>query len=224
MVRIPIWIQRVDQVYGRIYKPYDSIIFFSVIAEDGVVIRANWSDLVIGMGLIDVQSIDSDSALAIAERNGGSTFRDQFPACTIRAHLSGLYERDFSGSIWWIRYQDGTNVKNISVNALTSNLFYFTSVRENKNSKLPLNPKVYQNYPDPFNPSTTITFFLAKSSQTKITVYDLLGQPIETLIDDDRPPGNYQVQFNGTHYSAGVYFYRFQAETYSETKKLVLLK
>jgi len=81
-----------------------------------------------------------------------------------------------------------------------------------------------QNYPNPFNPSTTIQFNLPKASSVVLKVYDLLGQEIETLINEKRPAGKYQVRWTANDLPSGIYFYRLQAGEFVETKKLILQK
>jgi parallel beta-helix repeat protein len=81
-----------------------------------------------------------------------------------------------------------------------------------------------QNYPNPFNASTTIRFILPESQYVQLTIYDLLGRQVRTLIDEHKPPGSYTVSFNASGLSSGVYFYRLQAGEMVETKRMVLLK
>ncbi|MFZ0452248.1 MAG: T9SS type A sorting domain-containing protein [Ignavibacteriaceae bacterium] len=90
----------------------------------------------------------------------------------------------------------------------------------NKNLKFSL----YQNYPNPFNPITVIEFTVAKRQLVSIKVYDLLGREIATLVNEEKPGGNYKVEFDGSKFTSGIYFYRMQAGTFFETKKLILLK
>lgn len=81
-----------------------------------------------------------------------------------------------------------------------------------------------QNYPNPFNAQTTISFALSNESHVKIQVYNVLGQEISTLVDEDRPAGDNQVVWNANAVTSGVYFYRIQADNLTETKRMVLLK
>jgi len=92
--------------------------------------------------------------------------------------------------------------------------------------KIPHNYALRQNYPNPFNPGTTIMYSVSKSSLVTIKVYDVLGNEIETLVNEEKKPGNYSVQLTAgiIQLSSGVYFYRMQAGNFSETKKLVFLK
>jgi hypothetical protein len=81
-----------------------------------------------------------------------------------------------------------------------------------------------QNYPNPFNSTTTINYSVAKRSVVSIKIFDILGREIQTLVDEEKSPGNYNVKFNGNNLPSGVYFYRLRAGAFSETKKLILLK
>lgn len=80
------------------------------------------------------------------------------------------------------------------------------------------------NYPNPFNPETKISFNVAKESFVKITVFDVLGKTVAVLADSKYAEGNYSVNFNASNLNSGVYFYRFETEYASETKKIVLVK
>ena len=96
---------------------------------------------------------------------------------------------------------------------------------------IPPDYKLYQNYPNPFNPTTTIKYSIpvktrhgASLQRVTLKVYDLLGREIETLVNEEKLPGNYEVKFDGSNLTSGVYFYRLQAGSFSETKKFVLMK
>ncbi|UCC78985.1 MAG: right-handed parallel beta-helix repeat-containing protein [Candidatus Zixiibacteriota bacterium] len=89
---------------------------------------------------------------------------------------------------------------------------------------LPENISLLQNYPNPFNAATTIEFILPEAVNVNVTVYDLLGRKIHTVIDDYRQPGFHSIDFDGSGFSSGVYFYRLRAGDMVETKRMVLLK
>ena len=84
--------------------------------------------------------------------------------------------------------------------------------------------KLENNYPNPFNPSTKIRYSVPQSSNVTIKVFDILGNEIETLVSEEKPAGEYEVELNGTGLPSGVYFYQLRAGSYLETKKMVLLK
>jgi len=91
-------------------------------------------------------------------------------------------------------------------------------------SELPDEFRLMQNYPNPFNPSTTIKYELPKFSLARLSVYDILGREVSLLVNERRGAGVYEVTFNGSNLSSGVYFCRLQAGDFVATKRLLLLK
>ena len=91
-------------------------------------------------------------------------------------------------------------------------------------SKVPVSYKLDQNYPNPFNPSTTINFSIPKESIVSLKIYNILGQEVKTLVSENKAPGNYNVRFNASELSSGVYFYSLRAGNYYQVKKMMLLK
>ncbi len=81
-----------------------------------------------------------------------------------------------------------------------------------------------QNYPNPFNPSTRIKYQVAINSQVSLKVYDVLGDEVATLVNEEKPAGSYEVEFDASHLSSGVYFYKLQAGSFVETRKIILLR
>lgn len=81
-----------------------------------------------------------------------------------------------------------------------------------------------QNYPNPFNPSTKIDFALPKDGNVKIVLFDLSGKEISTLVNENRVAGYYNVQFNASNLSSGIYFYSIISNGYTATKKMSLIK
>jgi hypothetical protein len=81
-----------------------------------------------------------------------------------------------------------------------------------------------QSYPNPFNPSTTISFNLPSKSFVSLKIYDLIGREVATLVSEKLSAGNHSRQWNAANMASGIYFYRLQADLFAETKKLVLLK
>ena len=81
-----------------------------------------------------------------------------------------------------------------------------------------------QNFPNPFNPSTTITYELPKTSQVSLMVYDILGREVAVLVNERSEAGVHEVRFDGSNLASGVYFYRLQAGTYVQTRKLLLVR
>ncbi len=81
-----------------------------------------------------------------------------------------------------------------------------------------------QNYPNPFNPKTIINFDLPAGSLTTLKVYDVLGNELGQLVNEVLNAGSYRVEWDGSNYPSGVYFYKIESSDYTETRKMVLLK
>jgi len=91
-------------------------------------------------------------------------------------------------------------------------------------NEIPKEFKLIQNYPNPFNPITKIRFDLPKNVNVKLTIYDMLGREVETIVNEHLNAGSYEVTFDGTKYTSGVYYYRLNAGDFVETKKMILVK
>lgn len=98
-----------------------------------------------------------------------------------------------------------------------------TSVEE-KYSNILNNFSLSQNFPNPFNPSTKIRYSITQSGLVTLKVYDVLGTEIETLVNEEKPVGNYELNWKATNLPSGVYFYRLQAGSFVQTRKMILLK
>ncbi|MCK4297054.1 MAG: T9SS type A sorting domain-containing protein, partial [Candidatus Marinimicrobia bacterium] len=83
---------------------------------------------------------------------------------------------------------------------------------------------LFHNYPNPFNPTTTIRYSLPNSGLVSIDVYNLVGQRVETLVNEKKSAGSHKVVWDGKDSPSGIYFYRIQAGDFSQTKKMVLMK
>lgn len=84
--------------------------------------------------------------------------------------------------------------------------------------------KLEQNYPNPFNPATTIRYRIPERSFVTLKIYDLLGSEVATLVNEEKPACEYEVEFNAANLTSGIYFYKLQAGSFVQTKKMVLIK
>jgi hypothetical protein len=91
-------------------------------------------------------------------------------------------------------------------------------------SLLPTRYLLYQNYPNPFNPITTIKYQIPEAGIVSLKIYDILGRDIATLVNEEKPAGFYEYDFNASDLSSGVYLYQLKAGSYVESKKMLLLK
>lgn len=104
---------------------------------------------------------------------------------------------------------------------------FITSVESDSNSTFVLQPEtttLYQNFPNPFNPSTTISFSVSKSAHITLKVYTLIGEEVTTLWDQPTTIGTYYVKFNASNLSSGIYWYQLSSNDKKITKKFILIK
>jgi hypothetical protein len=141
-------------------------------------------------------------------------------------YISGL--TTLTTYFWRVR------AKNSSGSSYYSNVWDFkTSVTgiEPISSEIPLKYALYQNYPNPFNPVTKIKFDIASLINQDLfrrvvvlKIYDLLGREIATLVNEQLRPGTYEVEWNGSDYPSGVYFYRITAGNFTNAEKMIMIK
>ena len=115
---------------------------------------------------------------------------------------------------------------NIAGSGPWSDLAIFTTPLTDvkKEAGIPAEYSLHQNYPNPFNPATKIDFALPHTAQTTITVYDLLGRTVQTLIDKRLEAGYHEIAFDGGNYKSGIYFYRIESGPFVQTKKMVFMR
>lgn len=94
----------------------------------------------------------------------------------------------------------------------------------NEREELPSEFSLSQNYPNPFNPSTTIKYTLSGAGKVNISVFNLLGQRIRTLVDEQKAAGSYEIRFDASSLTSGVYFYKMESATFTSIKKMTLIK
>lgn len=120
-----------------------------------------------------------------------------------------------TGSLLNIELQENSEV------VIPANLNNLVLIDE---SLIPDTYSLSQNFPNPFNPVTTISYQLPKEGHVKIVLYDVLGKEVHTLISDNLPAGQYKIKFNASNVSSGVYFYKMTAGDYSDIKRMVVIK
>jgi len=93
-----------------------------------------------------------------------------------------------------------------------------------ENKIIPVKFALYQNYPNPFNPNTKISWQAPVSGWQTLKVYDVLGNEIATLVNEEKPAGNYEIDFNAGELASNVYIYRITIGDYSAIRKMILMK
>jgi len=159
------------------------------------------------------------------------------------ATLSELFFSDDGGESWQKDFMSGTFQYGRDLEIVDNNVGWFLceSVYRNphidvvtevgrQTESYPTSFHLYQNYPNPFNPSTKIKFLIAPANIPKgeafvsLKVYDVLGNEVATLINEEKPAGNYEIEFNAINLPSGVYFYQLVAGNFVSTRKMLLLK
>lgn len=94
----------------------------------------------------------------------------------------------------------------------------------NNESQIPKYFELYQNYPNPFNPNTNIRFDIPKSGPVRLTVYDITGKLVSTLVNSNYEAGKYSISFNAENISSGIYFYKIETGAFTDIRKMILVK
>jgi len=189
---------------------YDSVVFDSI----------NHST---PLGSMDIDSlwIDSDSALAVAESQGGYNFRYEHTNYKITACL-GKPLIPITTNHWYISY--------ISLDDPSDRLLLNIKATENEpndlleNKSYPIGLFLYQNYPNPFNPYTMIKYMIPQTGYVELSVYNILGKEIRTLVKENKNSGDYLIEFDGSKIPNGIYYYVLKYKSITKVNKFILLK
>jgi hypothetical protein len=123
-----------------------------------------------------------------------------------------IFQADAANSVWSFLYIDDVSLTN-----------QITEVEKEK-SPLPMNFKLNQNYPNPFNPTTTIRFSIAEGSFVSLSIVDLLGRQVATVVSQNLPAGTFKATWDATGFPSGIYVVRLQAGSFVATKKVSLVR
>ena len=135
-------------------------------------------------------------------------------------------------NVEWNEWHEGHSWGNWYAHTDLALEHFFPKTTEVANDNISPNEfRLIQNYPNPFNPETIIMYSVPRTSKINITVYDILGREVATLINEEKPAGNYTVKFSAGRYASGLYFYCLKATPndgpsvdFTQTKKMVLMK
>ncbi|CAN5500702.1 hypothetical protein BH10BAC5_BH10BAC5_26920 [soil metagenome] len=125
----------------------------------------------------------------------------------------------------------GTNMVRFIAKSAFGNNLYIDNITSGTSTGIgdpisftPTKYELFQNFPNPFNPSTKINFSLPKQGLVTLKIYDMLGKEVSTLVNEIRTAGNYSVDFNASNLASGVYFYRIESADFRDTKRMMLIK
>jgi photosystem II stability/assembly factor-like uncharacterized protein len=156
--------------------------------------------------------------------SGSSPFRGSYKPSRPLSKFNGQSPNGF----WKLRIYDAASGNTGILDAWSLIITYTSVIGITGNQNIPSEFKLYQNYPNPFNPVTKIKFTIpagkGKDLSAKLRIYDILGREVTTLINQQMKPGSYLVEWNAGNFASGVYFYRLETESHTETKKMVLIK
>ncbi len=161
-------------------------------------------------------TVCGDNGKIMTSNNSGFFFMDQLNAQG--RHLYGVSLREFN-----------VGVAVGEIGSATYAPLFFTAMNgivgiTQTGSEIPNAYSLSQNFPNPFNPVTKINFALPKQGLVTLKVYDMLGREVSTLVNEVKSAGNYTVDFNGSQLTSGVYFYKIQANGFTDIKKMTLIK
>jgi len=166
---------------------------------------------------IMMAAYNQDSAQSIATTNsqtGAFTFR-----VTNKIFNYNIFPINLSGVLYYNNMLSHPGKSGLEFDISTTPMAVSTG-----SSNLPKNYSLGQNYPNPFNPTTVIQYQIPVSGFVSLTVYNLLGQKITQLVNEEKPAGIYNVAFNAKDLSSGIYFYKLTSGNYTSIKKMILLK
>jgi hypothetical protein len=166
-------------------------------------------------------------------RFGSHRFAENLNGITQTIEMNGVvYPVSISVEAMTITLQDETGQKlNVILNSGEQVVVNDLNKIYVSGNNLPVQYSLEQNYPNPFNPSTKIRYSIpsvtlsgVEGSLVTLKVYDVLGNEVVTLVNEEKPVGNYEVEFNASGFASGIYFYRIQAGSFVQSKKMILIK
>lgn len=176
---------------------------------------------------------DSAEVYISASGDGGNTFADNLisdvPFKPTSLPVFPFYGGAYIGisalrdTVWSCWYDNRTGVYQVYASRILTSQLVISAV-EIVSAKLPSGYVLDQNFPNPFNPSTEIQFSLPQRSQVTLTIFDLLGREVTTLVSEELSAGSYSTRWDAGGMPTGVYLYRLRAGDFVETKKLLLLR
>jgi hypothetical protein len=182
----------------------------------------NWTAVNSGLANTAVRSFTVNGSNIFAGTDGGGIFLSTDDGTSWTAVNSGLLPNTTINAlaVSGTNLFAGTSYKGVWSRPLSDMI---TSVKR-LSTDLPTNFSLSQNYPNPFNPVTRISFNLPTRSFVLLKIFDVIGREVASIVSEELPAGTYSRQWNAAKMSSGIYFYRLQAGSFTQTKRLVLLK
>jgi len=181
-----------------------------------------------------------DTSIALSKIGNDIEFINGNPALIWATDYNYLYFSKDTGKTWTKQVVVGTGLTARDIEFVnetegwvlcdkyiyyTDNLGGFiTDVDKEKPDNFPKDYSLLQNYPNPFNPTTSIKYSLPEQQFVSLKIFDILGKEVATLVNENKPAGNYEMNFDASNLTSGVYFYQLRAGSFAATRKLILMK
>ncbi len=198
-----------------------------------------WESVLVKFENIRIMNVDPDPSYSITSTNGSFreyTVSDGSGECRVDDDGSNSYSVDPHDTLYGFTILQGTTKisslagvlryanGNYKVEPRTNSDFgTITAIRRDP-AELPATFVLGQNFPNPFNPSTTIRYSVPKAGVVSLRIYNILGQEVASLVNREQTAGTYSVTFDASRFASGVYFYRLTAGSYNSVKKMMLMK
>ena len=222
-----------DNAAGR----YNAIFFSDlnngwIVGDNGKVVKTtnggtNWN-YVVNSGINPSER--SKTVFFLDENNGWISSKDEIGNAIIQKTTDGgatwvtqttPLNNQYGNSIYSIFFIDAQNGW---LTASGTQICRYTGTTDIDDNFLVKEFKLLQNYPNPFNPSTSIKYTTGSNEFVQLKIFDVIGNEIATLVNEEKPAGTYEIKFNIASLSSGIYFYKLSAGSFTETKKMIVLK
>jgi hypothetical protein len=223
------YLDRIDSLEGKIYRYYDEYSNLSdseyavadLLAEVGDSIPS-FNPSISAYSYTKLIQIDTFNNWGLSKPR--KLYHQVAPGMGVYRFFSFTYDvgPDYTQAGGWYGTST-TTLKGCEINGIVYGDTTLTGIDDEENP-IASEIKLEQNYPNPFNPSTVISYRLPVTSNVILKVYDVLGNEITTLVNEEKPAGEYEVEFIAANLPSGIYFYQLKSGSFVETKKMILLK
>lgn len=201
----------VDDIRGVIDQPGTDGSEFDVLQPYAEMLESTGATLHHKYSIIDALIENSDPIVETGSHNWSSSAENDNDENVLIIHdfkIANLYLQEYKN-----RYNESGG---------TTDFIYVTNIQTDDINNFDY--RLYQNFPNPFNPVTTIRFEIPSEQRIKLSVFDILGREVKILFDDVAPQGIMTLEFDASEFASGVYFYKIQSEHFTKTQKLILMK
>lgn len=209
--------------------------YYCIVRDDSTFLYARWTSATNKSDDIYLANMTTGTIRPVVFNNSGADDSDPYPVNDSLVLFSSNRATGKGGYDLWVGNLTTGETRSLSLFGVNSALQELGVCYTNNTEPLPVLPlhdkcfpenMLNQNYPNPYNPQTTITYSLHNNEHVTLTMYDVLGKEIAKLVDCEQARGEYMLFFNSREFNlpSGIYFYRIRTDTYSKTKSMMLLQ